>query len=345
MIKKKLYIHIGTHKTGSTAIQKFLRENSQLLLKENIVYLPIPRISRGLMKITHLDSIIIDQSRKELFKSIKSKQKNSNTKFIWSFEGFSGNPYTGYNNTSIVAESIKKITQGLDVNIIIYLRRQDDFLESLYTQMIHQGESISFNSFVKKYSDNDFNWEELLLNYSQVFNRENIIVKRYDKFFLPGEYDLINDFLCILNIKKVNHFDKTSNINSGYSRDTLEIARLLNLHFDEKEKYHLRHILQRSNTKKPFEKYSYWLENEKVVFFKRYLISNSNVADAYLNESGKLFPEHESKHSKKTYNGLTVENAVVVLGKLLLEEQPKIERSSSFKFLAIIKKFKKKLFN
>lgn len=37
-MKKTLYIHAGTHKTGTTAIQKFLSANRDLLAKNGYLY-------------------------------------------------------------------------------------------------------------------------------------------------------------------------------------------------------------------------------------------------------------------------------------------------------------------
>ncbi|MFT4941271.1 MAG: hypothetical protein ACI88A_004339 [Paraglaciecola sp.] len=35
---KKLFLHVGPHKTGTTLIQKFLLDNSAELFKSNVVY-------------------------------------------------------------------------------------------------------------------------------------------------------------------------------------------------------------------------------------------------------------------------------------------------------------------
>jgi len=40
-LTKTLYLHCGTHKTGTTAIQQYLNNNLSLLEKNNLIY---PRI-------------------------------------------------------------------------------------------------------------------------------------------------------------------------------------------------------------------------------------------------------------------------------------------------------------
>jgi len=36
--RKTIYLHVGTHKTGTTALQKFLRDNAELLKEQQFMY-------------------------------------------------------------------------------------------------------------------------------------------------------------------------------------------------------------------------------------------------------------------------------------------------------------------
>ena len=64
-------------------------------------------------------------------------------RFVTSWEGFSGNPRLAYQNANAVASMLRESTKSLDVRIIVYLRRQDEFVESMYTQTIHEGGSFA----------------------------------------------------------------------------------------------------------------------------------------------------------------------------------------------------------
>ncbi|HDL01809.1 MAG TPA: hypothetical protein ENH23_06210 [candidate division Zixibacteria bacterium] len=229
MNKSRLYIHIGTHKTGSTAIQHFLRQNDVLLRTKGFFCLQGLKEFKTLITSKEVNNKIITRCKKELESRVKqTKQKNTDQCFILSREGFSGNPLIGYKNAGIVAKRLSQITTNFDVYIIVYLRRQDGFVESMYTQQIHEGESYTFQSFLYSLPAFSFNWKHLLTCYSEYFGKENIIVRQYDKFFLPEPDSLLVDFCQILGIDIQNtaFHDESSKPNRGYSIDALEIAHL-----------------------------------------------------------------------------------------------------------------------
>lgn len=328
----QLFIHIGTHKTGTTAIQSSLKESYKILKKENIYYFPVSKNAIQLMKIKELDDKLIVTCKKELFRFIKNRKNKNLIKIIWSFEGFSGDSSTGYENTNKIAESLKIITKDIDTKIIIYLRRQDEFVESLYTQMIHQGESYDFESFINKFSEKDFNWSNLLNSYSNYYGKDNLIVRKYDESYLSANGGIINDFTKILskNIK----LNKSLSVNKGYSRDALEIARILNPNLSISEKHLLRSLLRQTSTKQPFENYSYWIDNEQRLFLEKYSKSNFQVTKEFFKgETSELFSTIDSNVEHQNYQGLSTESVVQIIGKAMLIQQRKINESIIIKGL------------
>ena len=165
----KLYLHIGTHKTGTTEIQQSLIFAKNNLVKEKIIYLPYFPSSFELMRIKCLDNNMVAQCTDYLQE--QTKRYSSQFRFIMSFEGFSGDLEQGYKNSRLIAQTLKEATSEFDVSVIVYLRRQDTFLESAYTQLIHQGESFSFSEFRNNYDFSSFNWLDLLNNYSEFFGK------------------------------------------------------------------------------------------------------------------------------------------------------------------------------
>lgn len=329
----KLFIHIGTHKTGTTSIQSSLNESGKILKKENIYYYPLSKNALQLMKIKELDYEIIDTCKKELFRFIKKRKNKNSIKIIWSFEGFSGDPSAGYENTKIIAESLKKITNEIETKVIVYLREQDDFIESLYTQMIHQGEFYDFKTFIESTPNHGFNWNNLLNNYSMYFGQENLIVRKYEKYYLSNNGGIVNDFVKILdsNLK----LNKPSKLNRGYSRDALEIARILNPSLSIAERHQLRRLLRNVSTKKSFENYSFWNNNERSHYMNMFTNSNNKVAKEFFNDStGGLFNnDSKSSSSKSEYSGLTPESIVNIFGKIILDQNNRINYSSTSKLL------------
>ena len=339
----KLFIHIGTHKTGSSAIQSILRQHPALLRKEGLVYLPAPPVVHPLVRCQTLPHQIIDDGHKQLRHRIGQYSKKGFSNFVMSWEGFSGNPYSGYNNTKVTAESLRKITDGIDgidVSIIVYLRRQDDFIESLYTQSIHDGGASTFPEFAAQFSETAFNWEIFLQAFSQNFDKPQIKVRVYDKAYLPRKESLLKDFGSVIESNVFSNSGMCGTSNAGYSRDALEIARLTNPYLDDYEKQQLRIIFQHANCKQPFERYQYFSRQEREDFLSRYSASNAAVAKEFFPDSPEeLFPVQKDSFEGSVYQGLTVESAAVVLTKAML--YPKYGAKSGVLTINAVQKLEK----
>jgi hypothetical protein len=64
MSKTTLYLHIGTPKTGSTAIQRALRHNERCLRKKKLIYLPVPRyLQTAITKLKLKRKIAVSEHR------------------------------------------------------------------------------------------------------------------------------------------------------------------------------------------------------------------------------------------------------------------------------------------
>jgi len=316
----RLYLHIGTHKTGSTQIQASLSAAKFGLLNEKIAYLPYFPASFEIMCLDALDKAIINKSRGYLLKA--TREFSNEYSFILSFEGFSGDLKQGYRNAPIVASILKEITDGFDVYIIVYLRRQDSFLESTYTQFIHQGESLSFPDFIKCYDSSCFDWYSLLTTFAESFEKEKLFVRRYEKQYLPDQDSLIDSFASIIKSSALQKVRMKKSHNVGYDRDTLEIARLCNPYLEQSERKILRRILQASRTRLPLQIYSFLLPDERRNILDRYSDSNAKIFKEYFGEDcGNLFAD--DVFLDKTYEGLTPEGVAKIFSFALVNQLKK----------------------
>jgi len=173
---KKIYIHIGIEKTGSTAIQGFLHENSQLLADEYQILIPTWENDTSInthyrMSKAFVPNKNISPEHKiisiEYFKDILNGYENSNyfKKLIISSELFS------YSTAKEIKE-LKATLQNFDVSIIVFLRRQDEYIESLYNQHVkriwlmnrpptnaitfHKSKKLNFHKFLLQWYKNGF---------------------------------------------------------------------------------------------------------------------------------------------------------------------------------------------
>jgi len=275
------------------------------------------RIIRDFDKI---EDQYVTQSRQKL-KGIFDEARDKEYKYIASAEEFSGDPFRGFKNCRAVAKNVFEITKdlNLDIKIIVYLRRQDDFIESMYTQSIHLGGVKTFQEFISDFDESHFNWYSLLCAYSDVFGKENIIVRRYHKAFLPHRNSLMHDFGEVVNSSLIANFSETVSKNRGLSRDALELTRITNKHLHDEERYQLRKLFQEINSKNPFEKYSFFDNSERKDFLSNYKDSNSRVAKEFFGlQDDSLFPSPDNSETPPPYPGFTPEAMTVTLSRALL---------------------------
>jgi hypothetical protein len=314
----KFYIHIGTHKTGTTEIQNLLKTSSGLV-KDNkrLIYIQPNEIFNAISKqqVSSDDLSAKLQNYISQYISKNSIEGEYEDIVVISYENFSGIALSGYKNSNAIAKTIFNAVKLInpDSVIIVYLRRQDQFIESLYTQYIHQGKSWFFNEFLSKFDSDSFNWEKLVTDYSEYFELKNIRIGFYDKSKLL-EGDLIKDFSSKIDFE-LEQLD-FSGKNNGYTREALEIARICNETFDPNEKKKLRALLQATNCKKPFEEYAFFKNlQERYNFLKSYEKSNANIR---LTRDSSVF-KVEATQESRFFNGLEQDDVIQVVMRSLIE--------------------------
>lgn len=238
MNKKKLFLHIGSHKTGSTALQVFLTANRNSLLKEGILYPDIgcPEFSRygqhllawlfinnqGYLPV--FEGNRIEKSTLEemnLIKEIKSAALSEGiNSIILSSEEFSV-------LESYEIDVLSKSLVDFDVEVIIYLRRQDRYLESSYST------SVLYSGYIKNFYDYLTNQRMNLNYYELVKNWENsfggcVHVRSYEDPEIKK--DIVSDFCKLIYINKNGSYSLSDNrVNESISVDAIEVIRGLRL--------------------------------------------------------------------------------------------------------------------
>lgn len=229
-----IYLHIGLPKTGTSSIQTFLLDNREILLDKGFLYplagrpetCPFPQIRVGHHSLAHeLTKAKTDLANSPIWEEVQQEIKRlGSEKVIISAEYF----------TLILEEDkisrLRKYLSDYKTKIVIYLRRQDDYLTSLYCEQVKMGsESSTIQEFIKQnkaYGD----YYNLLQMWHKLFGYDNLIIKVYEKSqFKNG---LINDFLNSIDFPleasqmKYDSLSLSSNISQ--SRKATKIMRFLN---------------------------------------------------------------------------------------------------------------------
>lgn len=321
-MKKKVFIHIGTHKTGTTTIQHTLSANQYILEGENIIYIPLPKSLKLIRESKDLEKDTENAITEEIAHIIKSYE--SHKKFILSWEGFCGYYKDGYESSKFIAKSLSKIFKDYDTYIIIYLRSQDSFIESIYTQEIHVGEMIDFKEFCSIISIyDDFNWHKLINNFVFYFGKNNLIVKSFCHDRLTKCGGLIRDFGDIIGSETLKRLKTIERKNIGYNKGAFEFARIVNPALNNEDKKSLRRILQSISTQKT---YSYFSNEDRQKILNAYSDSNNKVYIEFLN--GEKFCEDFASFEENASN--IFENEYVAIAKVLIKLDKQVNQLEFF---------------
>ena len=192
MTKKKAIIHIGGHKTGTTAIQAFCVLNAKRLEQLEIIY-PLELLSHpgkvwgqghhGLVNLfmdatTFWKSFNLRPTKmkdEEIVAYLKSLPRGKN--ILLSTENL-----VWLDNKSIKA--LKQYLDGYDVHVVLYVRRQDDALQALYQTVVTSiGETRQFIDYVDDVVRALFKYDRIAEDWQSVFGVGKVIVRVYE----PGQ--------------------------------------------------------------------------------------------------------------------------------------------------------------
>lgn len=151
----EVVLHIGTNKTGTSAIQSFLHHNPQLLSEHDILY---PRTGRGSDTGHHTlaETLALAPERFNEFRFRLLKEVQDDSTVILSSEAFRVYP----------PEPLAAMLQGIPTRVIVFLRPHMQFLSSWYREGIKSRNfSFTFPQFVETNAAPYFPWLSTWANY------------------------------------------------------------------------------------------------------------------------------------------------------------------------------------
>lgn len=315
----EVYIHIGTEKTGTTSLQNFFQLNREVLAENGIWYPKCVGIEKhfSLSIYCRAESIMDDLNARTDLNSIGSIRKFKNElpgklleemsslhysprKLILSSEHLSSRLFNRHE-----LEKLKELVSLFSAKpkIVIYLRRQDEFLISSYSTYIKSGGTEEFTipeidqELAKRYD-----YLKMLDLWSDVFEKENIVVRIYDKKELKKE-DIIVDFLDQIQVDFKESYAIPKRRNETFSNSNLEFLRRFNslvpCIVDSKLNPEWSGIIETLSNCPNKDAFSNYDEKKLQIFYNYFAESNNTVAKKYLNRTdGILFRENEAGTNK-----------------------------------------------
>ncbi|OZV67577.1 hypothetical protein [Winogradskyella aurantia] len=340
-----VYVHIGTHKTGTTAVQQYLIKKTKTLLKSGFKYINLYHFEEAqkLMQYSGDNQTLLTN-----LKSFFNAQKEDNIhSYIICCEYLSGNPKTLYSNVSEIPKLLSQALIGFDrIKVFAVLRRQDQFIQSIYTQYVHQGEDIPLGDFLDPSRLDNLKWTGFLSKYEDEFGADNVVAIPYDIEAFK-ERSLLSSFsnFCGIDMFKDSELEV---LNSGYNDIAIKIAKSCNPLLNVSEKKILRSFLQKHFKKNRYASYHLLNEEDERFLISYFKKDNSLLFKTYFKTTDL---SNFSAVEEETKNGINQEsNHYPELISYLIKEIDQLQKSNptqkpiqSKNVLAKVKKKLKKM--
>jgi hypothetical protein len=215
IMTKQLILHIGTHKTGSKSLQRFMMDHAVDMSRHGIalyrgelretnhieLHLAAMRDERdSIARLARKDLTIDAAYRRRVAERVQAFIRSREEKqIVLTSEGLSWLRYEG---------EIDRLKMLLDADrhetkVVLYLRNKEDFLRS-YTAQIHKvpGRVPSRDSASTLYVEPDswlVDYESLVAMYQRGFGAQNVVVIDYDHE-MRNVGNVIPSFLRVLGL-------------------------------------------------------------------------------------------------------------------------------------------------
>jgi len=229
---KKLFIHSGFHKTGTTYIQEFLKRNRDALSAHVYYYLDdayrdTPYANHTLaISARNADhpEIYIPESRDEVWKRFAEAITSSHSDTILI-------------SSEVFLEGVdlafaRKTLRRFESTFVFYVRRQDEYFESAYCENIKQGSSDTVKDFFEKAKSGGFDLFSQILAFEKAVPEARIIVREYNRSLFPAG-DIVRDLLDAIGIElpepEWERLEKVGAVNQRLPTEYVEIMRRFNM--------------------------------------------------------------------------------------------------------------------
>lgn len=220
----RLILHVGPHKTGSTALQRMLKDSREELAREGIVY-----PAAGLRTAGHHLVVLHCQGCPVPFDPSEFRAEISRSPVsVISSENFATAP-------EATLGIVRELFPDRPVEVFYYLRRLCDLWPSHWQELIKHGLTLSFAEYLMRLTLGrdqppwiDADQLTQLTRLARVFGRESLRIVGYDRVEDAG-IDVGVDFqTAILGRVKADVMARTTRANPSLLLWQVELIRALN---------------------------------------------------------------------------------------------------------------------
>lgn len=244
-MKRKIVLHIGAHKTGSTALQAALQANSDMLDGNEIVTIP-----RTLAAEMFVHEVLLEA--RDVIADINAETivVTHEVMLGWPLgpvgKLMPAYPYL-YPEAKVRLQALSQVFDGMDVRVIYYIRDQASFLESFYIQCVQMGAAFSFDEWVSKIDLSNLSWRPVV---DEIRSHFPVCIKRFETEFSHSQSEAFRRFLAVTTptLSKTEMgkviFEKPTN-RSLNAVGLSMMTEINNMALPQKQRGELRAMLQR----------------------------------------------------------------------------------------------------
>ena len=371
--KPTLLLHIGTCKTGTSALQACLAKNQQFLMKNKICYSEFHESNNFHLNLTlalireyfgkngidgepieidfgsiPITSALYQQTPAYITDRMKRRfhENNCDTLVIsdeclfestiwWIFPRRLNSERLLSGRRDYIIRFFKEAFREFDIKIVCYLRRQDDYLESLYNQWskgINRAMyDTIFNPASGKYKIDEANAPNInmarfvngmvdadyyahLSRWAEIYGKENIIIRTYEKSRLPKgvEHDFFENILGLDSLADLHLYKE---INAGFKKDIIEYKMAADLFDFPREIFELNEspaLAYLGGNKK-----NILTAGQAADMLDYYKASNEKIAREYLQRDDGVLFHDKRREPEDDYPGLSLQAAIDISRELI----------------------------
>jgi hypothetical protein len=237
---RRILLHIGTEKTGTSTLQMLAAVNRKLLLANGVCYPQLP----GDTSHVGLPVYAVEAKRStSLHAMLKLRTHAAVEEFRDNFLQRLGEEIDASGCDTILfsnehlssranrPEYALRVVQGLrtiaeDIRVFVYLRPQYELVLSGYSQAVKSGRTEPIDTSLSA-TNHYFNYDRMLSYWERAVGIENITVRRFLKQRFVGG-SLITDFFTMLGIVLPPDIVIPPNRNVSLDAETVEFLRCAN---------------------------------------------------------------------------------------------------------------------
>lgn len=333
---KTLYLHIGTPKTATTAIQSFCIENQEILNQKGYYYPQYPYEYPNVKNSRNAHFLIAFKHNKDKNRNYEESEQVWEEGFTKIYDWFENHDHVilsdeaiwnfGYRDQSRVWRRLKEESEkgGFVIKVIVYIRRQDEYLFSWWNQQIKEGmhpnSVLTWDKMVETKSYIQLDYEKMIENIAAFIQKENITVRLFDRNQFYGG-SIYADFMNCIGLEYTDEYRVEVEMkNISLTKNNNELKRIINAlpGLDDKTNRLFRKYLSELSKLNPEEKKTDMFSQEECDrFMEEYQAGNEKIAKEFLH-TDVLFDEKKSNEKWDPKEEQIYEDIVSLFGMMTL---------------------------